>query len=186
MRFLRLIAAIVGGLVLGVAIVAIVSTQVLGYRLAAIASDSMQPTLAPGDLIVTRPVPIADIEHEDIVLFETGTATKILVAHRVANIVTVNVNFTDSETGETRTEQTKVLRTKGDANANIDEQPVDDTTYRGLLWVTIPGAGSLLASPTPFIAVAVAIGVIWLLTEIVGWSRRQRTASTADDGAGST
>jgi signal peptidase len=185
MRLLRLLAAIVAGLVLGFAIVAIISTQVFGYRLAAIASESMRPALAPGDLIVTRPVPITDIETDDIILFETGTATKILVAHRVANVVTLNVNITDSETGERRTEQTKILRTKGDANEATDEQPVDTTSYRGLLWLTIPGAGNVLASPQPFIVLAAVIGVIWLLLEVVGYVRRSRRPAHTDQ-AGST
>jgi signal peptidase len=185
MTILRRLAAIAAGLVLGLVIVAVVATQVFGYRLAAIASDSMQPALAPGDLIVTRPVPITDIKQDDIVLFETGTATKILVAHRVANIIDVNMNVTDSATGQTRTEKTKILRTKGDANPAVDEQPVDETTYRGLLWLTIPGAGSVLASPTPFIALAVLIGVLWLIAELVGYVRRSRQRP-ADDEAGSS
>jgi signal peptidase len=184
-RILRLLVAIVLGLVFGLAMVAIISTQVFGYRLAAIASESMRPALAPGDLIVTRPVPITDIETDDIVLFETGTVTKILVAHRVANVVTLNVNITDSETGEKRTEQTKILRTKGDANEATDEQPVDATSYRGLLWLTIPGAGNVLASPLPFIVLAAVIGVIWLLLEVVGYVRRSRRTAPTDE-AGST
>jgi signal peptidase len=187
MRILRLFAAILAGVVFGLAIVAVVATQVFGYQLAAIASDSMRPALTPGDLIVTRPVPITDIEQDDIVLFEAGTATKILVAHRVANVVTFNLNITDSETGETRTETTKILRTKGDANPQLDEQPVDAANYRGQLWMTIPGAGYLLATPTPFIAVAIVIGVVWLLAELFGFARRStQRAETADDGAGST
>jgi signal peptidase I len=184
-RILRLLVAIVLGLVFGLAMVAIISTQVFGYRLAAIASESMRPAPAPGDLIVTRPVPITDIETDDIVLFETGTVTKILVAHRVANVVTLNVNITDSETGEKRTEQTKILRTKGDANEATDEQPVDATSYRGLLWLTIPGAGNVLASPLPFIVLAAVIGVIWLLLEVVGYVRRSRRTAPTDE-AGST
>jgi signal peptidase len=180
MRILRLLAAILAGLVLGFAFVAVISTQVFGYRLAAIASDSMRPALSPGDLIVTRPVPITDNEQDDIVLFETGIATKILVAHRVSNVVTLNVNITDSVTGETRTETTKILRTKGDANPQLDEQPVDATNYRGQLWLTIPGAGNLLASPTPFIAVAIGIAVIWLLVETVGYVRRSRQRAPDD------
>lgn len=183
MTTLRRLANIVAGLVLGFAIVAVVATQVFGYRLAAIASDSMRPALMPGDLIVTRPVPIRDIAHDDIVLFESGETTKILVAHRVANIVTVNMNITDSATGQTRTERTQILRTKGDANPIIDEQPVDDATYRGLVWVTVPGAGNLLASPLPFVAIAVVIAVAWLLLEVVGWVRRSGKAGGDDGGA---
>jgi signal peptidase len=182
-RILRLLAAIILGLVFGLAIVAIISTQVLGYRLAAIASESMRPTLAPGDLIVGRPVPITDIETDDVVLFETGTATKILVAHRVANVVTLNVNITDSETGEKRTETTKILRTKGDANEQLDEQPVNQENYRGIVWFTIPGAGNVFASPMPFIALAAVIGVLWLLAEVIGRVRRSRTPDQASDGA---
>jgi signal peptidase len=182
--FLRRLASILAGLVLGLALVVVIATQVLGYRLAAIASDSMRPTLAPGDLVITRPVPIGDIAHDDIVLFETGETTKILVAHRVANIVTVNMNITDSATGQTRTERTQILRTKGDANASIDEQPVDIAAYRGLVFVTVPGIGSLLASPLPFAAIAVVLGVAWLLMEVVGRVRSSRQTVADRPGGG--
>ena len=57
-KLLRRIGNVVAGLVLGFAIVLLVATQVMGYRVASIATDSMRPTLAPGDLIVTRRVGI--------------------------------------------------------------------------------------------------------------------------------
>jgi signal peptidase len=182
---LRRLASILAGLVLGFALVAVIATQVFGYRVAAIASDSMRPTLAPGDLVIARPVPIGDIAHDDIVLFETGETTKILVAHRVANIVTVNMNITDSATGQTRTERTQILRTKGDGNATIDEQPVDDVAYRGLVFVTVPGIGNLLASPLPFAGLAVVIGVAWLLLEVATRIRGSRQTAADRPGGGS-
>ncbi len=178
LTMLRRLLDILAGLILGLAVVVLVATQIFGYRLASIASDSMVPALARGDLILTRPVPIGDVKHEDIVLFQTGVTTPILVAHRVANIITVNLNVTNSKTGVTHTEQTKLLRTKGDANALVDPDPVDADHYRGLLWVTVPGAGSLLASPLPFLLIAIGLGLLWVVYEIVDRGRRTRTRAT--------
>jgi signal peptidase len=171
---LRRLANIVAGLVLGFALVMLLATQVLGYRVASIATDSMRPTLAPGDLIITQPVAITSVVNGDIVLFQTGIATPILVAHRVNNVVTVNVNVTDSKTGIVRTETSKVLRTKGDANAQVDEQPVDATVFRGRLWLSVPGAGRFLASPLPYALIATGLGALWLLFELARWARRDR------------
>lgn len=175
MSVIRTLANILAGLVLGVALALLIATQVFGYRLAAVATDSMRPALTPGDLIVTQPAPITEITHDDIVLFETGVNTRILVAHRVVNLIQVNLNITDSQTGETRTERSQMLRTKGDANADIDPEPVDASNYRGRLWLTFAGAGSLLATPTPFILIAVVLGAAWLATELLR-ARRPRSA----------
>jgi len=177
---LRRLLDILAGLILGLAIVMLIATQVFGYRVASIATNSMQPTLAPGDLILTRPASIDAVGHDDIVLFETGITKPILVAHRVANIITVNLNVTDSKTGVTRTQQTHVLRTKGDANPQVDADPVDASHYRGLLWMTVPGAGTLLASPLPFLLIAVGLGLLWFAFEIVDRGRRGR-AKAADE-----
>ena len=73
---LRLFAGVVAGLVFGLAVVALIATQLLGYRLAAIASDSMVPALSRGDLILTRPASIDNMQRGDVVLFESGTATR--------------------------------------------------------------------------------------------------------------
>lgn len=179
---LRRIGNVVAGLVLGIAVVLLVATQVMGYRVATVATDSMRPTLSPGDLIVTRPVPITEIEHGDIVLFETGVTTRITVAHRVDGVVTVNLNITDSKTGDKHTETTKILHTKGDANPLADAGVVDQAAYRGLLWLTVPGAGPILASPVPFILIAAGLGLAWFALELVGWGRRSRSGPSDEDG----
>jgi signal peptidase len=178
--FLRRLANVVAGLVLGIAIVFLVATQVMGYRVASIATDSMRPALAPGDLIVTQPVGIDSIVNGDVVLFQEGVTTPILVAHRVSNVVTVNVNVTDSATGAKHTETSRILRTKGDNNAVVDDAPVDAANFRGRLWLHIPNAGGFLASPTPFILIAGGIGVLWLLFE-VGRLARRRAAATPSE-----
>ena len=111
--------------------------------------------------------------HGDIVLFQTGVTTPSLVAHRVSSVVTVNLNITDSKTGDKHTETTRILHTKGDNNALVDEAPVDAANFRGRLWLHIPNAGGLLASPTPFLLIAGGIGGLWLLFELARLARRR-------------
>jgi signal peptidase I len=172
---LRGLANVTAGLVLGAALVLLIATQVMGYRIASIATDSMVPTLDPRDLIVTQPVPIDAIVNGDVILFQTGVTTPILVAHRVDSVVTVNLNVTDSATGAKHTETTKVFRTKGDHNAQVDDATVDAASYKGRLWLTVPSAGVLLSSPLPFALIAVVLGVVWLSSELLRWARRGPT-----------
>ena len=96
---------------------------------------------------------------------------------------TLITELTDSKTGEVTTSQTKTLRTQGDANDAPDQTLVDATSFRGALWLTVPGAGRLLASPMPFVLITVGVGGLWLLAELIRWSRRSR-APSADEGSG--
>jgi signal peptidase len=177
---MRIAANVIAGLIFGVALVLLISTQVFGYRIAAIASDSMRPTLNAGDLIVTRPAPITDVASGDVVLFETGTGTRILVAHRVVSTTTLTTQLTDSKTGQQTLSETKVFRTKGDANDVADQGQVDTSNYRGKLLLVIPGIGSSFSSPTPFIVITIVIAGLWLVVEVVRWLRRPRQSSDGD------
>lgn len=179
-RLLGAVLDVVAGLAVAAALVAIVATQFMGYRILGIASDSMLPALARGDLIVSRPVAITSVEHDDIIVFEEGQQTKLLVAHRVVNIIKVNTNITDSKTGAKHTEESRIFRTKGDANPVVDAQPVDAAAFRGLLMAQLPGAGGLLGSATiqqGLVALALVAGLAWLGYELLARGRRRSQAN---------
>lgn len=172
---LRVFAGVAAGLLVAALVVALVSTQFLGYRALAIASDSMGPAIHPGDLVLTRPVSIETVNQGDVVAYDEGDVVHVTVVHRVVGVINVKVNTTDSQTGSTTTQTTRILRTQGDANPTADAGSVGADRFRGIVFATVPVAGSLLASGAAqqvLVGLAVLIGVVWLLYEIVLYRRR--------------
>jgi signal peptidase len=168
------------GLLLATALVLAAAMQLFGFRVTQASSGSMEPFLEPGDVFVTRPVDIADVEKGDVVLFDQGRDTLIPVAHRVVGIVQLRMNITDSETGEITTEVTQVLRTQGDANAEPDSQLVDASRLRGVVWFRLPAAGRPLGSlglQRGLLLVALLIGVAWGVFELVRLLKRHSSPS---------
>jgi signal peptidase len=169
-------AGIVSGLLVAGALVCALAIQVFGYRVIQVSSGSMEPVLGPGDLFVTRPVDIADVEIGDVVLFEQGRDTTIPVAHRVHGVINLRTTILDADTGEKTTQLTKTLQTKGDANDRPDAQLVDAASLRGVLWFQLGGLGRFLGPLSPqqlFLLAAVAIAAVWGLYEVVRYIRRR-------------
>jgi signal peptidase len=170
------VAGILSGLAVAGAFAFAAATQFFGYRVIQVSSGSMEPFLNPGDLFVTRPVDIMDVEIGDVVLFKQGRDTLIPVAHRVVGAVTVRTIITDSATGEKTTQLSRLLRTQGDANDVPDTQYVDASRLEGLLWFRVPGAGRLFGSiglQGGLLLVALAIGVAWGAFELARILRRR-------------
>lgn len=168
------------GLLLATALVLAAAMQVFGYRVTQASSGSMEPFLEPGDVFVTRPIDIADVEKGDVVLFDQGRDTLIPVAHRVVGVVQLRMNITDSETGEVTTEVTQVLRTQGDANSEPDSQLIDASRLRGVVWFRLPAAGRPLGSlglQRGLLLVALAIGIAWGLFELARFVKRHSSRS---------
>ncbi len=70
-----------------------------------------------------------------------------------------------------------MLRTKGDANPQPDPQPVNATTYRGIVWLVLPGIGMpLLGYPVShlFLGIAALTAVLWAAYQLSGLLRRRR------------
>lgn len=171
-----LIGAIVGGLLVAVLVVVLVATQLLGFHAFAVASESMAPTLHRGDLVVTRPVAVSSVNQGDIVAFVEGDTTEITVVHRVAAVLDVNVNTTDSKTGATSTEKSRLLLTKGDANPTNDGQAVEPDRFRGLVFVTVPSVGGVLGSGAGqgiLVSLLIGIAVTWLVYEVMEFRDRR-------------
>jgi signal peptidase len=181
---IRIWLAVVGGLIVGLMIAALVvmvlSTQLLGYHLLSIQSGSMEPHLRKGDLIVTRPTSINDVDKGEVVLFETGEQTRTLVAHRVVATIDGIINVTSKSTGETAQEKTRLLRTQGDANPNPDVDPIDADHLQGVVWFSIPSVGSILAGwPIQSVLLVFAFGTAgaWIAYEGVRFVRKQRSST---------
>ncbi|MFA9416708.1 signal peptidase I [Natrinema sp. HArc-T2] len=96
-----------------------------------VTSGSMQPTIGPGDVVVTKDVSPDEIGSGDVVTFNADSNTdRGYVTHRVIEV--------REENGE------RYFKTKGDANDNPDEGLVPAEYAQGELHWHIPYLGHLL------------------------------------------
>jgi signal peptidase len=102
--------------------------MLLHLQLSPVLSGSMRPGIQPGDLVVTEPIRIADLEVGDVISFFPPESTDG-VLHRL-------VSITERFDGTW-------ITTKGDANAEAD--PWGEIRLRGeLAWrvaATVPAVG---------------------------------------------
>jgi len=166
---LGLLASAAFGLLIGGLLAALLAVQVFGYKVVTVQSSSMEPALSRGDLVVARPVRIDDVNQGQVVLFEEGRDVRFIAAHRVVGFINLRTNINNTTTGEVTTQESRLLRTKGDANATEDAQPVDASRLRGKLWFTVPKAGLILDRvplQTVLLGVAGLAAAGWLLFEL--------------------
>jgi len=82
-----------------------IGSRLLDLRMQTVLSGSMVPTVSPGDVVVTQPVPLADLRVGDVIAFyPPGKPTPVL--HRIATLEVVDGDV--------------VVTTKGDANGVPD------------------------------------------------------------------
>jgi signal peptidase len=62
-----------------------ISFRVLDLRLLTVLSGSMRPTVAPGDVVVTEPVPVTDLRVGDVIAFYPPDRT-VPVLHRITSL----------------------------------------------------------------------------------------------------
>jgi signal peptidase len=173
------VTGVLSGLLVGSALALVLATQLFGFEVITVRTDSMEPALAAGDVMLTRPVGIRDVEVGDVILFDQGRRTVIPVAHRVVGIINLRTNITDSKTGDTTTQVSKLLRTMGDANPAPDQQLVDASRLRGRLWLRLPGAGRLfgdLGLRRGLLLVSAILALAWGSVELVAARRRSPRA----------
>lgn len=90
-------------------------------------TGSMQPSIPPGSLVVSRPVDVGTIEIGDVVTYQLTSNQPEVVTHRV-----VGLGFGSS--GE------RALVTRGDANT-VDDDPVRAVQVRGVVAYHLPYLG---------------------------------------------
>jgi signal peptidase len=68
------------------AIAIAVAVQVGGFQVTRVLSPSMEPTFAPGDLVLIRPIDAADLSVGDIPMLPDPDVPQIQYVHRVVNV----------------------------------------------------------------------------------------------------
>jgi signal peptidase len=111
----------------GFILILLVMAFVFGFfpiKPVAILSGSMKPIINPGDMVIIKKCDITDIKIGDIVQYQVNNYT---VVHRVVSI--------DYDYGQTS------LIMKGDANKNVDKEPITSEQVIGKLQYNIPYLG---------------------------------------------
>lgn len=114
--------------------------SIFGYSLFKVTTGSMEPTISIGEMILTRSVPIDEIETKDIVSFFSKDAymNGRIITHRV-------VDKDVSVTGQI------MLTTRGDSNPSTDIHRVDAENFIGkVVWTS--GAESGITTVMNFLS----------------------------------
>lgn len=108
----------------------VVVPRVSGGTAYTILTGSMLPTLAPGTMIITQPVPMSELMIGDVITYQFVTDEPAVVTHRITAI-------TYAADGRI------AFRTVGDNNGAVDENPVQAGQVRGRVWYAVPYVGYL-------------------------------------------
>ena len=110
----RLLRRIISGLASALLVLAVtaflalaIGPRILGYQTSTMLTGSMSPLINPGDIVVTRPVAVAEIKAGDIITYHIPVEDQRVETHRVTNITTTP-------------DGAFVVQTKGDANNGVD------------------------------------------------------------------
>ncbi|WP_194397582.1 signal peptidase I [Microbacterium atlanticum] len=156
-------------LLLGLAVAVVGLPFVVGGSAMTVLTQSMEPGLPPGTLVVIRPTPVDDIRVGDVITYQIRSGESAVVSHRV-----VSKTYADGEL---------TFLTKGDNNDTLDPEPVKPVQIRGTLWYSLPLLGwvnnVLNGANRPVVLAVVAGGLfLYAVFSVVGAVRDRRKRST--------
>lgn len=99
--------------------------SVMGYSSTSVLTDSMNPALEPGDMIITKEITPEKVKVGDIITYKVNK--NILITHRVVKIV--------------QQDRQTLFQTKGDANNEEDARLVSKKQFIGTFSYRIPYGG---------------------------------------------
>jgi signal peptidase len=163
-------------LVIALAAVLLVVPKVSGSVPLTILTQSMEPTLPPGTLIVVRPVDPDALEVGDVATYQIRSGDPAVITHRITAISSAS-------------DGTRSFTFTGDNNASPDSLPVTPGQIQGEVWYSVPLVGwanqAVNGQARGWIipAAAVALLAYAAVTIITGavQTRRRRSASAAAD-----
>lgn len=153
-----------------------IGPHVLGYRTMTMLTGSMAPGIEPGDVVVSTPLDVQDVEVGMVISYHIPIDDHRVVTHRVIDV-------------QHAADGTVTVRTQGDANDAPDPWTAvltGDTAFR--MQAVVPGVGDLItALRDPALSKALVYGApallaAWMLLAI--W--RPTRDEAADDAAGIT
>lgn len=160
-------------LLLGVAVAVIGLPALVGGSAMTVLTQSMEPRLPPGTLVVIRPTPVDEIRVGDVITYQIESGESAVVSHRVVS--------------KTYQDGALTFITKGDNNPENDPEPVQTVQIRGKLWYSLPLLGwvnNVLNGPNRAIVLTVVAGGLFLYAAgTVVSSIRQRLRARAQGGA---
>ncbi|UKF27408.1 signal peptidase I [Clavibacter nebraskensis] len=163
-------------LVIALAAVLLVVPKVSGAVPLTILTQSMEPTLPPGTLVVVRPVDPDALEVGDVATYQIRSGDPAVITHRITAIASAS-------------DGTRSFTFTGDNNASPDSLPVTPAQIQGEVWYSVPLVGwanqAVNGQARSWIipAAAVALLAYAAVTIITGavQTRCWRTASAAAD-----
>ena len=139
----------------------VIWSALTGHRLQAVRSGSMTPTYSVGSMLVVKSVDPSDVRVGMPLSFITDDG-RTIETHRVVQVV-------QDENGLS-------FRTKGDANAAADPDPVAASAVRGSVTWSVPHVGELmlwLRWPRGFLVLVVTPLAALMIVELL--ERRRKT-----------
>jgi signal peptidase len=143
-------------LVIAAGAVLIVIPKMMGAIPLTVLTQSMQPLLPPGTLIVDQPVKASQIHLGDVVTYQIASGKPDVITHRV---VAISMSNDGKET----------FTFKGDNNAYADAKAVIPAQIKGRVVYSVPYIGVVslwMNGPARAFIVPIAAGVLFLFA---GW-----------------
>ena len=135
--------------------------SVFGWKPFIVLSGSMEDTIMPGDLILTKEIDVSELKEGDIISFRTNKYS--VITHRIINIV--------NEEGERK------YYTKGDNNDSADSDPVCNDQIEGIYRYRIPKLGAIALNLQKPIGIIICITlplIILLIAQFADSKRKER------------
>lgn len=133
--------------------------SVFGWKPFIVLSGSMEDTIMPGDLILTKEIDALELKEGDVISFRTNKYT--VITHRIINIV--------DEEGERK------YYTKGDNNNSADSEPVCNDQIEGIYRYRIPKLGEIALNLQKPIGIVICVAlplIILLLAQFADYKRQ--------------
>jgi signal peptidase len=143
---------------------------VIGWHPTTVMTGSMEPRLAPGDVVVSRPVAPSQLRLGQVILYDDPDQVGELRLHRIHAVRSGNM-----------------LITKGDANPQADSTPISRSVVHGVAFIRVPYIGLPIVWLRDgqwhrLVLLVLALTVIAWLATIDGSLRRVADASGPDAG----
>ncbi len=145
-------------IVIGIAVLVIVIPMVTGSTPRTVLTESMEPKLPPGTLVIDKPVKPEDVRIGDVVTYQLASDQDLFVTHRVVSI-------------SRATDGSITFVTKGDNNSTPDTAPVTavQLSSGGRVWYSLPWIGYLNNAVGGSGKSWLVIGAAVLLFGYAGW-----------------